>query len=165
MTQENIKRITTLAEHGWEVSDNTLHSKIPASVLNRYSWVSRDIIGALSYFSVVANPSDTAWLLTASDYCGEADSEFHWNQWEIDSLDASEQDEVWRRKIIEFWDDHFPIMLSVKSGYAYFAIRREDRLIVCGEEPEYEETTEIAFTFDNFIDDLVRPSRSIQKWV
>ena len=69
-------------------------------------------------------PDETGWFLCIDDFNGTSDSAYTWNEFEQISLQAAEDshDEEWKRSIIQFWDDHLPIFLSVRSGYAYYAI-------------------------------------------
>ncbi len=65
-------------------------------------------------------------------------------------MSAANGDIDWQDDIRAFWDEHFPLLLSVKSGYSYVAIRK-DFAIVFGEEPEFEETVKIADDFSEFL--------------
>lgn len=84
----------------------------------------------------------TCWLLTSKDYAGEGDSAFAWNEWELQSLEGAGSDESWAEEIRAFWDRHLPVGLSLDGGYGFHAIR-DDGVIVWGNEPEFEETTEV----------------------
>ena len=55
------------------------------------------------------------------------------------SLDVAGADEAWRSRIRAFWDTHFPVMHSVKTDYAYFAIEKDTHRVVHGLEPDYED--------------------------
>lgn len=67
------------------------------------------------------------------------------------SLDAAEGDSSWIAEIKSFWNDHLPICLSLKDGYSYYALCLKDGTIVTGEEPEFEETTQVAPSFRDFL--------------
>ena len=67
------------------------------------------------------------------------------------SLDAAEGDNSWTAEIKSFWNEHLPICLSLKDGYSYYALCLKDGTIVTGEEPEFEETTEVAPSFRDFL--------------
>lgn len=70
----------------------------------------------------------------------------------------AEGDEEWKREIVEFWDQHIPIIFSVKNGYAYYAINVGNKFgtIVYGIEPEFEEVELIATTFKEFLDGIAK---------
>jgi hypothetical protein len=108
---------------------------------------------------------DKAWLLTVADFLGISDSACVWNEWERQSLDAADSDEKWKGKIREFWDNHLPVLMSLKSGYAYFAIEKTTLHVVCGEEPEYEETLPIASSVAELLDLLANSSPKLARWV
>ena len=74
------------------------------------------------------------------------------NEFELQSIEAAESDSEWIKRIKAFWDEHAPVMLSEKSGYAYFAIDRSGK-IVLGREPEYEEVA-VSTSFQAFLDEL-----------
>ena len=105
----------------------------------------------------VSNPKQTAWLLGADEYAGIAETAFEWNAWEKLCLDCAKQegDEEWSMQIAEFWDDHFPVALSVASGYAYCALRKADLMIVHGAEPDFEEVTVFAENIFAFLNKLL----------
>jgi len=99
------------------------------------------------------NPDETCWFLCGDDFNGSSDSAYCWNEIESQSIEIAEGYPEWKAEIKEFWDKHLPIMLSVKSGYAYFAVNLFDNFgaVVYGIEPEYEETEKIANSFDDFL--------------
>ena len=57
--------------------------------------------------------------------------------------------------IINFWNRHLPIYRSVKGKYSYYAIDTESGKIVCGYEPEYEDASIVADSFEDFIDKII----------
>ncbi|MCM1100467.1 MAG: hypothetical protein NC079_01780 [Clostridium sp.] len=91
-------------------------------------------------------------MLCAEDFNRESEDAFQWNEFEMMSLQAAvdEDDEEWQKDIRAFWDKHLPICLSVRDGYSYYAIRINDGHVVCGYEPEFEETTDMADSFYGF---------------
>jgi hypothetical protein len=153
-----------LSRRGWLVKPAVRQCTLPTSVSLRYSWLPSEVVSFICQFESVVSPSDKAWLITCSELFNESDSEFAWNQWEIDSLAAAEGDAVWRQSIRAFWDSHCPILMSVKSGYAYVAIRSDLRIVV-GEEPEFEETELLAETFGTFLKQLVDGDVRLNRWV
>jgi hypothetical protein len=57
------------------------------------------------------------------------------------------------------------VALSVKSGYAYFAIRKSDLWIVCGEEPEFEETIPVEYSFIGLLNLFATRDSKVSRWV
>jgi hypothetical protein len=55
--------------------------------------------------------------------------------------------------------------MSVKSGYAYFALQSDSLKVVCGEEPEFEATGEVASSFGEFLQMLVAEHQRLVRWV
>ncbi len=149
---------------GWAVREQQGGESLPRICAERYPWLPGDVVAFLTGFETVVSPAQTAWLTTRAEILGESDSAFCWDQWEQDSLSAATGDAAWQRSIRCFWDTHFPIMISVKSGYAYAAIR-EDQSIVAGEEPEFEETEEIAESFSGFLRRIADRSSGMERWI
>ncbi|WP_312303707.1 hypothetical protein [Chryseobacterium sp.] len=122
----------------------------------RYPHVPDDYLTFLDTFSLLTNLSDTTWFNSISDFNGTNDeSAFSWNEFEIQSLEASDGDAESQKKIQTFWDQHLPIILSVKNGYAYFAINVSEEnfgKIYYGEEPEFEEAEWVFRDFTSFIE-------------
>ena len=46
--------------------------------------------------------------------------------------------------------------LSVKDGYAYYAISMKDGSIVQGTEPEFEECTPVTSSFADFLEKIIK---------
>ena len=81
------------------------------------------------------------------------------------SLAAAGSDSRLRRAIRTFWDGHFPVMSSLKSGYAYFAIREQGSILVRGEEPEYQYTTVVADSFTGFLELIGSNDPRLARWI
>lgn len=77
-----------------------------------------------------------------------------WSEWERISLESAE-DEEWKKEIREFWDIHFPIVMSVKDSYSYYAMSMENGAIMYGCAPEFEECETVAESFDDFVEKIV----------
>lgn len=153
-----------LSDLGWILQILQEPAKLPLASAERFSWLPIEVITFLTRFESVVAPSQKAWLITCSELSGESDSAFTWNQWEVDSLSAASDDPDWQTSIRSFWDEHFPVLLSVKSGYAYAAIRR-DLTIVAGEEPEFEEAVKIADDFLHFLRLLTDRGSDLYRWI
>lgn len=142
-----------LRNQGWQCVGNASPSKWPETINQRYPWIPEDFRTAMVELDEVVSSDQTCWLLTAREYMGDSESSFAWNEWERQSIEAAGDDRDWIKQIESFWNKHLPIAISVKDGYAYFALR-EDGSVVAGREPEFEETTVVAPKFERFIADL-----------
>lgn len=154
--------LANLERAGWSV----VRKSAPDLSLNdgfhsRYADIPTDYLLFLRLVESCVNPDKTAWFLTEADYNGASDTAFAWNEFEAQSLDAAEGDSELMNEIRRFWDGHLPIMLSVKSGYAFLAIvvAGDDRgRIVHGVEPEYEDATHVVDSFPALMEHLVETS-------
>ena len=153
-----------LIQRGWQVVRCGQSLAFPRDEALRYPWLPDDVRKFLTSFEVVVSPSQAAWLITGAELAGKTDSSFAWNQWELDSLAAANGDDEWQTSIRAFWDDHFPVLLSVKSGYAYVAVRK-DLTIIMGEEPEFEETDHLADTFSSFLEMLMQGDTRLDRLI
>jgi hypothetical protein len=154
MTAALEEAIQNLEAHGWRCCRHTgPQAPLPPSLIDRYPWIPTDVMSALCELDEVVRQNETVWLLTAKDYAGQSDSAFAWNEFELQSLEAAEGDQKWLEEIRAFWNDHFPIALSVRGGYAYWALKK-DATVVNGREPEYEQTSTFAASFRQFLSRL-----------
>lgn len=151
MSDIAITLMDSLVQRGWRVAHRKDPVAMPESVLKRYRWIPDQVRELAQRFDEVVNAEDNAWFLTAFDYAGTGNSAYRWNEWELQSLEGASDDPVWSKSIQEFWDEHFPIVMSVKCGYAYFAIQHGTNAVVLGEEPEYEETKVVSRCFSDFL--------------
>lgn len=165
MQTEYAQVLAKLKSAGWNVQLRPLHRSLPTNILKRYSWVPLELQSFLAQVEVAVSPDEKCWLLAAADYGGDSSSAFAWDEWERLSLDAAGHDDRQRARIKAFWDRHFPVAFSVKSGYAYFALRQSDLAIINGEEPEFEETVLIASSFDELLNRFVSPDSRLVRWV
>lgn len=154
-----------LAQGGWSVERLSQREPLPAEVAKRYPRLPPDFVEFIEECGLVASPSDTAWLVTTRVVAGQADVAYAWNEWEVQSLEAAEGDVDWKESITRFWDRHFPVLMSVKNGYAYFALDLETFQVVQGEEPEYEETTPIAGSLEELFQMLASGDPKLSRWV
>ncbi|WP_157000489.1 hypothetical protein [Leucobacter komagatae] len=107
------------------------------------------VIRWVSSFSLLSNADDTVWFLAREDYSPKPDSAFKWNELEQLSLQAASTDDE-TAAVSSFWKRHFPILLSVRHGYEYLAVR-EDGAVVHGAEPEFEEASVVFSHFDELL--------------
>ncbi len=165
MNSEIEHELGFLEQVGWHIRPSVSRHQLPSDLTSRFPWIPQEVRDFVENTDLAVAPQEKAWLLTFPDYDGSADTPYAWNQWEIDSLNDAGDDLEWASEIRRFWDRHFPILLSVKSGYAYFAIRESDFRIVCGEEPEYEETSELALSFLDLLRMLRSQQDTVHRWI
>jgi len=147
---------------GWKLELDREPCELPQAVRGRYRSLPSVIAVFLINLRVLSNQAESAWFLTGGDYAGRSGSAFRWNEFELVSLEAAEDDTEWQSQIKHFWDRHFPIFLSVKAGYAYFAVQLDGPnpgCIVHGMEPEFEETTIASQSLGEFLGLLVQAAR------
>ena len=117
----------------------------------RYPHIPTEIEAFITSYTNAETADGKAWLLSARDFLSTDDSEFAPDEFEKISLSSAEGDLNWRQEIIEFWDKHLPIYMSVKDGYEYIAYNLETGKFVEGIEPEFEETSEVASSISSFL--------------
>jgi hypothetical protein len=124
----------------------------------RYKKLPSSYARFLASIEKCVRPSSDAWFLGLPDFTGDSDAAFSWNEFERQSLDAAQGDESWQREISNYWDEVLPIALSVRSGYSYLGLRLSTGdfgSIVLGREPEFEEPTELASSFEDLCEAIV----------
>jgi hypothetical protein len=144
-----------LKSAGWNVQSAVTSSPLGPDIRRRYPWLPREHVSFVESAEVIASPDEKVWVLTARDFSAGSDSAFAWNEWELQSLGAASSD-VERKQIEAFWDAHFPVLMSVRSGYEYFAIDRLSRAIVRGREPEYETTSVVCMSVPEMLELLAK---------
>ena len=154
--------IQQLQKQGWtvEAQAETAFLLLPV-IAARYPRLPDSLVDFLSGLSLCADVTKTTWFLCQRDYDGRGDSAFRWDEWEQLSLSAANGQPELVTEIRSFWDTHFPFMFSVRSGYAYHAVcTSEDEFgkIVKGCEPEFEEVSQVAGSFDEFLSMFVHES-------
>jgi len=142
-------------KNNWQIKTVTTGMAIlPKEVTKRYN-VPEIYREFLLQIVTCVNPTETKWFLCADDFAPKPENEFRWNEFEIICLDAAEDDAEWIASIQAFWDGHFPFFMSVDGDYEYYAFDLTDGSIVYGCEPEFEEVTLVAKSFDNFLAKIV----------
>ncbi|HEY0075786.1 MAG TPA: hypothetical protein VGB77_16920 [Abditibacteriaceae bacterium] len=150
-----------LQQAGWEIELAEAPLPIPAIIRERYPDLPETMVEFLLLQRQCHNVDETAWFLSWADYEGTSDSGFRWNEFEIMESEWAFQDNdlAWHNQVKEFWDNHFPFLLSFKTGYSYFAVRLCEsnfEKVVHGYEPMFTETSEIATTFEEFLQLLAK---------
>jgi len=111
------------------------------SIVSRYKEIPQGYLEFLKNIKQCIAPSEKTWFICENEYNNNSDVAFKWNEFELLSLEAAENDKEWRAKIISWWDKHLPIVMSVHGGYSFYAINLTGNTgsIVQGFEPEFEE--------------------------
>ncbi|WAA64840.1 hypothetical protein [Microbacterium oxydans] len=154
--EESFRRaIERLREAGWTCEPPTsAEGDVPSALRT----ASETAIRWVSSFSLLSSSDETVWFLSRDDYSTGAVSTFAWNEWEQLSIQAATTDDE-ALAVSRFWERHLPILLSVRNGYEYLAVR-DDGAVVHGTEPEFEEAVVV---FPHFADLLryidARPAR------
>ena len=147
--------IRRLEKQGWKVAKRSGRSlRLPIEVVVRYPKLPPTLTEFLGGLSSCENQTQTAWFLCEADYDGTSGAAFRWDEWERISLEAAEDDAGLVDAVREFWNEHLPFLLSVRDGYAYFAVRTAADgfgQVVTGCEPEFEEVSPVAGTFEEFL--------------
>lgn len=147
-----IKQFTDwAAERSWNLKTRDGDIALPEEIEQRYdapeSWL--DFIKG---FALCANPDFTKWFITFEDF---GEDGFRWNEFELISLEAADDDMEWRKQVADFWDKHLPVFMSVNGEYEYYAIDVDSGQVVYGYEPEFEEPETVAESFADFIGKIV----------
>jgi hypothetical protein len=156
----NTDYLKNLEESGFIVLRREIPKDLPAAILERYKNIPPEYLTFLQQFTLITNREDTSWFNSIEDFNGESDTDFKWNDFELQSLEAFEDDEEETENVIDFWNNHIPILMSVLD-YQYLAICLEsDRYgeIVYGVEPEFEEATKVCDNFNQLMNMLKNKS-------
>lgn len=146
-----------LKEQGWKIAFNEKGENcLPQEIEERYAKIPQSWREFISGIRSIENADDTTWFLCEDDFKIRREHSFQWNEWEIISLNSAENDVQWEAEIKEFWNHHFPIILSVKNGYSYYAISMENGSVVYGAEPEFEVCETVAPSFEEFLRKIIK---------
>ena len=143
--------VERLRAFGWRVEPRRpvpLHLAPEVNV--RFRRLPAEYIQFLEQTRCCVNAPGTAWFLTEEDFAGTSDSAFLWNEFELMSLEAAEENSDLASSITRFWELHLPIAMSTKSGYAFLALSlatEDDGKIVTGREPEFEDVEVVCSSF------------------
>jgi len=155
--EESFRRaIERLREAGWTCEPPTsAEGDVPSALRT----ASETAIRWVSSFSLLSSSDETVWFLSRDDYSSTgAVSTFAWNEWEQLSIQAATTDDE-ALAVSRFWERHLPILLSVRNGYEYLAVR-DDGAVVHGTEPEFEEAVVVFPHFEDLLRYIdARPAR------
>lgn len=149
--------ITHMKKIGWDVALNERQDNdIPKTLTDRYANIPQEWVEFVGSVKHMVSPDETTWVLGAEDFEVQGDKAFQWNEWELMSLESAGNDAEWKRSIGKFWNQHLPIVMSVKGGYSYYAICIEDGSVVRGAAPEFEECETVASSFLVFMENIIQ---------
>lgn len=157
MTELFRSAIGCVQEAGWtyEPAPSTGDGN-PASLRT----ASETVIHWVSSFSLLSSSDETVWFLSRDDYSAGAEGSFAWNEWEQLSIQAATTDDE-ADAVSRFWKHHVPVLLSVRDGYEYLAVR-DDGAVVHGAEPEFEEAVVVFSQFEDLLRYITtRPARAV----
>ena len=135
--------------NGWKITQADGGKNLPTEITERYD-IPLEYRAFLRQFSLFTNAAENVWFLCVEEFLPKSEDKFRWNEFELISLAAA--DEGGETAIVDYWDRHFPIIMSVKNGYEYYAIHLESGKVIHGCEPEFEENTVIAENFLEFLE-------------
>lgn len=159
MNNKLVEFVNWTEENNWEIRHRrNPEVSLPDEVASRYKEIPDTFKQFLQLLDVCITPDEKSWIICLNDYCGISDIAFSWNEFEKISLEAAEGDREWEAEITSFWDGYFPIALSVRNGYSYFALdlKNDYGSVVYGYEPEFEEIEKIADSFVEFLDGIMQ---------
>ena len=156
-----VSSVRQLARIGWTVEFGD--SRLPSEILARYGWVPAEVRCFVEMVQRASSRDQKAWLLGASDFSESTASAFLWNEWEAMSL-AAAVTEGDARTVRHHWDQHFPVAVSVKSGYASFSLAKNGFGLVVGEEPEFEESRAISGSLAQFVEMIADRADGFDRW-
>ncbi|WP_338551334.1 SMI1/KNR4 family protein [Paenibacillus sp. KS-LC4] len=145
--------ISWTKDNGWKITDKSEYElNLNESIVSRYKEIPESYLEFLKRVKKCITPSEKTWFICEDEYNNNADSAFRWNEFEVLSLEAAENDAEWKSEITSWWDKYLPIIISVDDGYSFYAIDLTNDIgaIVQGNEPEFEEVEKIANSFEDF---------------
>ena len=146
-----------MKENGWNIEWNEIKGNyLPETITNRYRNIPKQWLEFISSIKRLVSADETMWFLCAEDFTAKSNEAFQWNEWELISLGSAEGDAEWQNEISQFWDNHLPIVMSLRGSYSYYAIAIKDGSIVHGSEPEFEECEIVADSFMDFMGKIVK---------
>ncbi|WP_396041459.1 hypothetical protein [Aeromicrobium sp. UC242_57] len=87
---------------------------------------SETLVAWMSSFSELSSPDDAVWFLGRGDFDARSGEGFAWNTFEMISAEAADTKQE-AADVADFWSAHCPILLSVRGGYSYLAVRSDER--------------------------------------
>jgi hypothetical protein len=139
--------LDALRARKWRIAVANSPIPVAEALVKKYGPLPADYSVFLSRIATCVDPTETVWFLTCDEFLGRTDAAFKWNEFELQSLEAAAGDPLWTAEVRAFWSTHLPILISVKSGYAFMALKITDGTVVLGREPDYEEIEPVSGSF------------------
>lgn len=139
-------------ENSWNKEPANEPKALPQTVIDRYKNIPADWVNFISCYHSILNNEENMWFLTSDNFI---EGTWRYNEFEIMSLEAAEDDEEWTESIKLFWDNNLPVIMSVGGDYQYYAIEISSGKIVQGCEPEFEEVEYVADSFAQFLEKII----------
>ncbi|MGL4453330.1 MAG: SMI1/KNR4 family protein [Sarcina sp.] len=142
-------------KNGWKVEERGDREFQENRDLNfRFNGIPNQYYRFLEKISGMISPNEKTWFLCENEYNNNSKNAFNWNEFELISLEAAEEDVEWKSEIISWWNKKFPIVMSVDNGYSFYAIDLSNNKgnIVRGFEPEFEDVEVVAENIDIFFE-------------
>ena len=153
LTIDLIENFTDWAKKkGWTIERAETAMELPEEVTTRYKNIPMQWLEFIIGFVDIMNSTDDMWFLTCENFLN---GEWSYNDFENMSLEAADGDEEWSVDIKAFWDNTFPIIMSVGGDYQYYAIELDSGKVVQGWEPEFEYPSVVAESFVEFLEKLI----------
>ncbi|MGG4146838.1 SMI1/KNR4 family protein [Paenibacillus algorifonticola] len=151
MNKKCSKFISWTKNNGWKITDKS-ELNLNDSIASRYKEIPEGYLEFLKRVKECITPSEKTWFICEDEYNNNSGIVFKWNEFELLSLEAAENDEEWKAEITSWWDKYLPIVMSVDEGYSFYAIDLKNDIgaIVQGYEPEFEEVEKIANSLEDF---------------
>jgi hypothetical protein len=147
--------INWATKNGWKITlKNNDVGNLPQDIIERYN-IPIEYKYFLETIEDCVNADDNVWFLCIKDYLPKPENTFRWNEFELMSLEAAEEEDELINEIKNYWNKHFPIIMSVEGDYEYYAINVENKKIVYGYEPEFEEGKIVANNFDELLAKII----------
>lgn len=162
MNDKNLKNLLgKLIKKEWsiEIYENEKVLLLNDDFRERYPFLPTDFKEFLCHVKNAQSSDSECWFICEDDYNSpNIPDSFNWNFCEMLSIEGAAKDKIWVNEIKEFWNQHLPIMFSIKNGYSYFSIGVAPNnfgKIFHGYEPLFEEPTIVCDSFQEFIKKFV----------
>lgn len=148
--------LTCMKGQGWNIKLNEGRETHLSKIIGeKYTNLPQQWLDFISTVKSIKNNDDTTWFLCKDDFDVQEEDAFQWNEWELVSLESAEGDGERETEINKFWNNHLPIIMSVKGSYSYYAISIKNGSIVQGAEPEFEECEIVANSFEELLRKII----------